>query len=127
MQKNIWKKETLKDMTAWDLNCRHAVKHTKGRNELEKKFRRKNRRKVKIMLDILIQTCYNTITKKKGDNNMDEIMRELAMSIADTKRDEITAVFNDYKEYMDVIDIARIIDKAFHDMIWNIEKDAEEE
>ncbi len=54
-------------------------------------------------------------------------MRELAMSIADTKRDEITAVFNDYKEYMDVVDIAYIIDKAFHDMIWNIERDAEEE
>lgn len=58
---------------------------------------------------------------------MDEIMRELAMSIADTKRDEITAVFNDYKKYMDVGDIAYIIDKAFHDMIWNIERDAEEE
>ena len=58
---------------------------------------------------------------------MDEIMRELAMSIADTKRDEITAVFNDYKEYMDVGDIAYIIDKVFHDMIWNIERDAEEE
>ena len=56
---------------------------------------------------------------------MDEIMRELAMSIAETKRDEITAVFNDYKEEMDVIDIARIMDKAFHDLIWNIEDDAE--
>ena len=58
---------------------------------------------------------------------MDEIMRELAMSIADTQRDTITTVFNDYKEYMDVGDIAYIIDKAFHDMIWNIEKDVEEE
>ncbi len=58
--------------------------------------------------------------------NMDEIMRELAMSIADTKRDEITAVFNDYKKYMNVLDIAFIIDEAFHDMIWNIERDAEE-
>ena len=57
---------------------------------------------------------------------MDEIIRELAMSIADTKRDEITAVFNDYKEYMDVLDIAFIMDKAFHDMIWNIENDMEE-
>lgn len=54
MQKNTWKKETSKDMTAWDLNCRHVVGHTKGRNELEKKFRRKNRRKVKMMLDILV-------------------------------------------------------------------------
>jgi len=57
---------------------------------------------------------------------MDEIMRELAMSIAETKRDEITAVFKDYKEYMDVTDIAYLIDKAFHDMIWNIERDAED-
>lgn len=41
MQKNIWKKETSKDMTAWDLNCRHVVGHTKGRNELEKSFAEK--------------------------------------------------------------------------------------
>ncbi len=51
MQKNFWKKETSKDMTAWDLNCRHAVEHTKSKNQLEKKFRRKNRRKIKQMLD----------------------------------------------------------------------------
>jgi hypothetical protein len=51
MSKNFWKMETSKDMTAWDLNCRHVVKHTKSRNELEKKFRRKNRRKVKMALD----------------------------------------------------------------------------
>lgn len=58
---------------------------------------------------------------------MDEIMRELAMSIAETTRDEITAVFNDYKTYMDTSDIAYFIDKAFHDMIWNIERDAKGE
>ena len=57
---------------------------------------------------------------------MDEIMRELAMSIADTCRDTITIVFEDYKETMDVINIAFIMDKAFHDMIWNIERDMEE-
>lgn len=56
---------------------------------------------------------------------MDEIMKELAMSIADTCRDTITVVFEDYKEAMDVLDIAFIMDKAFHDMIWNIEKDME--
>ena len=56
---------------------------------------------------------------------MDEIMRELAMSIANTKRDEITAVFNDYKEYMDVLKIAFILDKAFRDMFQNMEKDIE--
>lgn len=58
--------------------------------------------------------------------DMDEMMKELAISIAETKRDEITAVFNDYKEYMNILDIAFIIDEAFHDMIWNIEKDAKE-
>lgn len=52
---------------------------------------------------------------------MDEIMRELAFSIAETKRDEITAVFNDYKDYMDTSEIAFWIDWAFHKMIWNIE------
>lgn len=51
MKKNFWKMETSKDMTAWDLNCHNIVKHTKTRNELEKKFRRKNRRKVKMALD----------------------------------------------------------------------------
>lgn len=55
---------------------------------------------------------------------MDEMMKELTISIAETKRDEITAVFNDYKEYMSVLDIAFIIDEVFHDMIWNIEKEA---
>lgn len=58
---------------------------------------------------------------------MDEMMKELAISIAETKRDEITAVFNDYKEYMNVLDIAFIIDEVFHDMIWNIEKEAKKE
>lgn len=51
MQKNIYKKETSKDFTAWDLNCRHIIPHKKRHNKLEKKFRRKNRRKVKMMLD----------------------------------------------------------------------------
>lgn len=54
MQRNLWKKETSRDMTAWDLNCRQYVPHNKERNKLEKKFRRKNRRKVKMMLDILV-------------------------------------------------------------------------
>ncbi len=48
--RNLWKKETSKDYTAWDLNCRHVVYHTKGRNQLEKIFKRKNRRKVKRVL-----------------------------------------------------------------------------
>lgn len=74
MQKNTWKMETSRDMTSWDLNCRHVVEHTKSRNALEKKFRRKNRRKVKMMLDILVQRCYNTITKKKGEQKNDDLV-----------------------------------------------------
>jgi len=49
--KNTWKKETSKDYTAWDLNCRRILPHNKNKNELEKIFKRKNRRKTKQMLD----------------------------------------------------------------------------
>ena len=49
--KNLWKMETTKDYTSWDLNCRHIIPHNKSRNRLEKLFKRKNRRKVKKMLD----------------------------------------------------------------------------
>ena len=52
MDRNFWKKETSKDMTAWDLNCRHVISHKKRHNKLEKIFRRKNRRKMKKTLDI---------------------------------------------------------------------------
>jgi hypothetical protein len=52
--KNLWKMETSKDFTVWDLNCRDARSHKKRHNELEKKFRRKNRRKIKKALDNLI-------------------------------------------------------------------------
>ena len=45
-----FKRETVRDMTAWDLNCRSTVLHTKSRNELEKKIKRKARRKYKLFL-----------------------------------------------------------------------------
>lgn len=48
--RNRWKMETSRDYTAWDLNCRHVVSHNKGRNRLEKIFKRKNRRKIKKLL-----------------------------------------------------------------------------
>lgn len=51
MSKNTWKKETSVDYTSWDLNCRHVISHTKARNKLERIFKRKNRRKIKKMLD----------------------------------------------------------------------------
>ena len=49
--RNRWKMETSRDYTAWDLNCRHVVPHNKARNRLERMFKRKNRRKIKKMLD----------------------------------------------------------------------------
>ena len=45
-----FKKETVKDMTAWDLNCRSILPHSKFDNLLEKKIKRKARRKYKIFL-----------------------------------------------------------------------------
>lgn len=42
------KKATVKDFTAWDLNCPRIVKPD---NKLRKKFIRKARRKLKKMLD----------------------------------------------------------------------------
>lgn len=49
--KNEWKMETSKDYTAWDLNCRNVIQHKKNHNKLERIFKRKNRRKIKKMLD----------------------------------------------------------------------------
>ena len=48
--KDRFKMETSPDFTAWDLNCRHIIPHTKQRNQLERKFKRKARRKLKIFL-----------------------------------------------------------------------------
>ena len=42
-----FKKETAVDYTAFDLNCRNIVPHTKQRNKAEKKIKRKARRKFK--------------------------------------------------------------------------------
>lgn len=43
------KKETVKDYTAWDLNCNGIVR-VKGRQKLEAIFKRKARRKAKQRL-----------------------------------------------------------------------------
>ncbi len=43
------KKETVKDYTAWDLNCPRIVK-IKNRQKLESIFKRKARRKAKQKL-----------------------------------------------------------------------------
>ena len=43
------KKDTVKDYTAWDLNCSRFVR-VKGRQKLEAIFKRKARRKAKRRL-----------------------------------------------------------------------------
>jgi len=54
MAKNTWKKETIVDYTAWDLNCRDWIAPSKSSRLLEKKIKRKNRRKTKQALDKMI-------------------------------------------------------------------------
>lgn len=39
-----FKKATVKDYTAWDLNCRKICPHDKSSNKLEKRIKRKARR-----------------------------------------------------------------------------------
>ena len=56
---------------------------------------------------------------------MNEMMEALVKSIAETKRDEIAAVFNDYKEYMDTTEIAYYINKAFREMVQSIKEKTE--
>lgn len=49
------KKETVKDYTAWDLNCPRYV-NIKNRQKLEAKFKRKARRKLKKDLKKFLTT-----------------------------------------------------------------------
>ena len=39
-----FKKATVKDYTAWDLNCKKICPHDKSSNKLEKRIQRKPRR-----------------------------------------------------------------------------------
>lgn len=50
MTKDYFKRLTVKNMTAWDLNCRTYIPHTPAKNRLEKCFRRTARRKDKLSL-----------------------------------------------------------------------------
>lgn len=50
MTKDYFKRLTVKNMTAWDLNCRHVISHTPSKNNLGKRFRRAARRKDKLSL-----------------------------------------------------------------------------
>lgn len=63
--KNTWKRETSKDYTVWDLNCRKILPHNKNKNELEKIFKRKNRRKVKQALDKTFKIYYTYIIERR--------------------------------------------------------------
>ena len=40
MKRNQQKRETDKDYTSWDLNCRRYIPHDKALNKLEKIFKR---------------------------------------------------------------------------------------
>ena len=42
-----FKRKSVKDYTAWDLNCKQVVPHTPRYNKHEKLFKRKARRKMK--------------------------------------------------------------------------------
>ncbi len=55
MTKDYFKRLTVRDLTSWDLNCRHVVYHTPSRNKLEKRFRRKARRVAKFLLRCEVQ------------------------------------------------------------------------
>lgn len=50
MTKDYFKRLTVKNMTAWDLNCRRLFPHNAKKNALEKRFRRTARRKDKLFL-----------------------------------------------------------------------------
>ena len=50
MTKDYFKRLTVKNMTAWDLNCRSILPHDTKKNALEKRFRRAARRKDKLFL-----------------------------------------------------------------------------
>ena len=65
-----FKKATVVDYTAFDLNCRHIVSHTKQRNKAEKIIKRKARRKMKKMLDKIQQACYNKVSNEGGKENV---------------------------------------------------------
>lgn len=57
MTKDYFKRLNVVNYTEWDLNCRSIVRHTKGRNRLERMFhrhaRRKDKKNLKKVLDNL--------------------------------------------------------------------------
>lgn len=50
MTKDYFKRATVRNYTAWDLNCRSFVPHTPARNRTERMLKRIARRKDKIFL-----------------------------------------------------------------------------
>lgn len=47
-----FKEKTIKDYTAWDLNCPYVCRMRKTRNKLIKIFKRKARRNLKREIDL---------------------------------------------------------------------------
>lgn len=61
MTKDYFKRLTVKNMTAWDLNCRSILPHNSRKNKLEKRFRRTARRKDKLFLKEILTSCQKMI------------------------------------------------------------------
>ena len=53
--KDYFKRATVQRYTAWDLNCRRIVPHTKARNNDERRIKRWARRKDKQFLRKLLK------------------------------------------------------------------------
>lgn len=64
---DVFKRETVVDYTAWDLNTKWVNprnKH-KDKQKFKRKARRKNKKFLKKMLDNLDKECYNLVTVKE--------------------------------------------------------------
>ena len=59
MTKDYFKRLTFVEYTAWDLNCRSIIPHTKARNKTEKIIKRKARRKDKNNLKKMLDNLEN--------------------------------------------------------------------
>ena len=66
---DAYKRETVIGFTCWDLNTKWVhpkSKHKDAKREI-RKARRKNKEKMKNLLDNNKEWCYNKFIKKKGE------------------------------------------------------------
>ena len=59
MTKDYFKRLTMANYTAWDLNCRSVVSHNKARNKTERIIKRHARRKDKQNLKKVLDNSNN--------------------------------------------------------------------